>query len=1098
MRYLALVFSFGVLTACTEKVPPPLELDAAIRLDAPPAPLDGGAFCRSNAECNDSFYCTGVEVCDPGAPDADAFGCVSGAPPCPDVCDEGLERCPTPCELEGDMDGDGHLSPECGGDDCNDRDASIHPSALELCDEAGVDEDCDPLTVGERDEDADGVVDTACCNGTRCGGDCDDASPTVHPGAAEACNDVDDDCDTHVDEDLAIFAYYVDADGDGAGARGSAAVRDCAQPEGYVRSSEDCDDTSPDVAPGAAERCNGVDDDCDGTVDELVGNRFYRDADGDGWGDSDVGVSMEACEAPTGYVGRRGDCDDTRASTHPMAAESCNRVDDDCSSVADPGGEDLREDADLDGHAPLGAACEGGFPKDDCDDTRADVHPDATELCSGRDEDCDTRTDEGTTSFCGRACGVSCAGTAPTFDMHDEAVCAIDAGVPHCWGRAAAVTGHPNLALRTGPLEESSPVALPLSGAVALSSSDDFACVVLSDGTMRCWGDNSFGTLGVGDQEAHAVPVTPLGVVDAVGVATSTGAVCALHASGDVSCWGNNAYAQLGRGTGFSFSSTPMRVPSIDGAVELVGAGNNFCARTLEGALWCWGYEPIDAVRGSGGPRLALEGVRDVASGGLTRHLVCARRDDGWWCWGYDLAVEVGGSLTLREPTRAPLLDGAVDVAIANRFACAVAADRSVSCWGSADMLDGEGVVGRSFPTPVASDLPPADEIACTSSGCCVRHAGTFECRGYPDTLVFGDGEPRVRGPMPAREFAGMRWMTFFGESSSACLLESDERLRCVGRPHVIAWESGATAFLSPRDLLGPDAPVAQADGDATFFCLRTTSGEAWCGTGRAAPGDGSVSPTSDLRRVDASSMGAVRSLAVGEQFACAIAASDDRVWCWGATDDFSSPMCGDGDATMRCVRPVPVVGDRAFRVIDATTQRVCGVTHAGALWCWGRMGAGLLSVAHEPVEIGGFSDIDDVAMGRSHTCVRRAGRVQCVGNGFDGQLGHGVTGRSDSFVDVLGIDDAVGLSCRADTCFARRPDDSYVGWGRDGGRIGGAVRVIDQLVPVPAAHGHRGELFLGRSSACLLRADGEVVCWGIEGDWEVRGLPLHSTRPTF
>jgi hypothetical protein len=97
---------------------------------------------------------------------------------------------------------------------------------------------------------------------------------------------------------------------------------------------EDCDDTDPEVFPGAAERCNGADDDCDGDVDEGVMSLYYVDEDGDGYGDPEP---VAACE-PTGPVADNGaDCDDSDAAVHPGADERANGVDDDCDGDVDEG-----------------------------------------------------------------------------------------------------------------------------------------------------------------------------------------------------------------------------------------------------------------------------------------------------------------------------------------------------------------------------------------------------------------------------------------------------------------------------------------------------------------------------------------------------------------------------------------------------------------------------------------------------------------------------------------------------------------------------------------------------------------------------------------
>jgi hypothetical protein len=232
-------------------------------------------------------------------------------------------------------------------------------------------------------------------------GDCDDANPYVFPGAQEFCNGTDDDCDGEVDEDAQGGSwFYVDADGDGWGLS-AYAEQHCAEVvEGWASARGDCNDYDPTVHPGAEERCNGADDDCDGRSDEAAVDAplWYSDDDGDGWGDE--GSTWPACLQPDGWIAQGGDCDDADPDVHPGTEERCwTDQDDDCDGDRNEenaaGCEEYYEDVDGDGHGGAGACfCEPVEPwlletSTDCDDLDASIHPDAVELDDLIDQDCD-------------------------------------------------------------------------------------------------------------------------------------------------------------------------------------------------------------------------------------------------------------------------------------------------------------------------------------------------------------------------------------------------------------------------------------------------------------------------------------------------------------------------------------------------------------------------------------------------------------------------------------------------------------------------------------------------------------------------------------
>jgi len=99
--------------------------------------------------------------------------------------------------------------------------------------------------------------------------DCNDGNPLINPAAPESCNGMDDNCNIQIDEGLALTVFYQDADNDNFG-NASISFFACAAPSGYVADSTDCDDSDEDVFPGAVEILpNGIDDDCDGYIDEI-------------------------------------------------------------------------------------------------------------------------------------------------------------------------------------------------------------------------------------------------------------------------------------------------------------------------------------------------------------------------------------------------------------------------------------------------------------------------------------------------------------------------------------------------------------------------------------------------------------------------------------------------------------------------------------------------------------------------------------------------------------------------------------------------------------------------------------------------------------
>ena len=500
--------------------------------------LDGDGRCECTFS-SDVESCDGIDNdCDPSTPDgasdpvvgtacdgADADFCEDGLWVCAEAgyeCEEPTDNDAEICDGVEDDDCDGVIDEGCSctGDDTRSCGSDVGECARGLqrciegvfsaCDGQGpVDEVCNALD-DDCDSRIDEALDAACWSdgdgdtyaaagamstcapvGGCPGGftarrpvsgeqDCNDGAGGINPGAAEACDSIDQDCDGRVDEGITLGCWN-DGDRDGYPANGAAGrcVPAGGCPAGTTTrnpataANRDCNDGNAAVRPGATEVCNGIDDDCNGAIDDTLPNGCWNDGDGDGYAPMGAaGRCAPAGGCPTGTTNRdpataaNRDCNDGNAGIRPGATEVCNGADEDCDGSNDEGlAIGCWADGDRDGYAPNGAAGQclpsGGCPTGttnrnpataanrDCNDGNPSIRPGGTETCNNVDEDCDTTIDEGVTRACSTACGngtESC--TAGTFGgctapmpmtevcngLDDDCVGGPDNGLPvGCW-----------------------------------------------------------------------------------------------------------------------------------------------------------------------------------------------------------------------------------------------------------------------------------------------------------------------------------------------------------------------------------------------------------------------------------------------------------------------------------------------------------------------------------------------------------------------------------------------------------------------------------------------------------------------------------------
>ena len=596
------------------------------------------------------------------------------------------------------------------------------------------------------DADGDGHGEAACTSakGTPLGDDCDDADPLAYTGATEVCDAAgrDEDCDS------ATYGTR-DADGDS-----SIDIRCC----NATTCGSDCDDMRSSVHPSASEACDGLDNDCNGLVDDATLRTWYRDADHDGFGISAMPVTA-AC-APADYASVGGDCNDTNASVNPGTAEVCNGIDDNCVGGPDEGVL-VRYYADCDrdgwgaGTATLGcappmtppASCSTALwltVSGDCNDDDASVHPGSFETCNRIDDDCDRTTDEppadawcnapaqlaplhATAATCdatGACASTACA--SPFLDCAGAPGCETNGGTDRL---SCGMCGRVCDWGCTGSL---------CDGVVELSAGGVHTCARRASGAVDCWGLNDSGQVGDGTTVSpRGNPTAVLGLADAVEIEAGYTHTCARRAAGAVVCWGRG------------FGPTPVAVLGLVDATEIEAGVYYTCTRRASGAVVCWGSNSSgqlgDGTTTDRSTPVAVLGLADAVEISADFTHTCARRASGAVvCWGSNTAGELGDGTTTGSSTPVAVLGlaDAVEISAGGNHTCARRASGAVVCWG----YNGNGELGdgttTASSTPVAvSGLADAVEISAGGEYTCARRAsGAVVCWGRNRVGALGDG----------------------------------------------------------------------------------------------------------------------------------------------------------------------------------------------------------------------------------------------------------------------------------------------------------------------------------------------------------------------
>ncbi len=286
-------------------------------------------------------------------------------------------------------------------------------------------------------------------------------------------------------------------------------------------------------------------------------------------------------------------------------------------------------------------------------------------------------------------------------------------------------------------------------------------------------------------------------------------------------------------------------------------------------------------------------------------------------------------------------------------------------------------------------------------------------------------------------------------------------------------WGLGLSGQLGDGGPSNQPAPVA-VTGGANFVAV-SAGYYASCGLGA----DGAVSCFgSSTQGGGDPGLIPYRSISVGTASACGVSGSG-TVYCWGAT-------------RMAIVSPV------RFATVSVGSSVTCGLTTAGLAWCWGtnssgESGAGDWATGTPPANltprpVAGGLTFRSLSAGTNHACgVTTAGAAYCWGSNADGQLGDGTTANANAPVPVAGGLTFASISAGSwHTCGLTVAGEAYC-WGYNGSRQLGTGGTSGALTPEPVAGGITfGSLSAGSDFTCGVAVGGAAWCWGSNGSGEL------------
>ncbi|HXY48305.1 MAG TPA: putative Ig domain-containing protein [Terriglobales bacterium] len=619
-------------------------------------------------------------------------------------------------------------------------------------------------------------------------------------------------------------------------------------------------------------------------------------------------------------------------------------------------------------------------------------------------------------------------------------------GTVECWGSNSYGELGNTTCDHCQPTASSVPVPVSgLTGVIGIAAGYKDTCALIVGGAVECWGDNSdFELANSSTTDAYApVPVVgPSGdnLQGAIAIASSAGQggigaghTCALIYDGTVDCWGDNTYGQLGE-----YPLPPSQAVSVgglSGAIAISAGFAHTCALIYDGTVKCWGWDSWGQL----GDGTTTDSITPVSVAGLSGRAIgiaagyghtCALLDNGTaQCWGANEFGELGDGTAVPAPPfgdhsaqTVSGLSGATSIVAGEAYTCALLVDGSPQCWG----YNSNGQLGNGSTSD--SDVAVAvlvDNLSAqgavrisaneSSNTCALLANGTAECWGFDSQDELGNGATTNSStPVAMTVLSGMKALA--NSAVDTCALLPDGTVRCWGLNQNGELGNGTMIdSLTPVQVTNLSGVKAIASG-GEFTCALLSDGTVQCWGLNQNGQLGTGTSTDSSTPVVVSGLSGVKAIAAGDSHACALIA-DGSMQCWG-DNEYGALGNGtsDGVPPFGLSPPVAVTGLSGVTAIAAGADHSCALYVNGGVFCWGyneggQLGNGNNSDSSTPQEVLSGTLMKSLALSGFSSCTLSAdGTAQCWGDNSWGQLGDGTTVSSNTPMAVTGLTGAMSV----------------------------------------------------------------------------------------